>query len=145
MGKWYITGGNQTTDANGMVTLGSWTLGTTAGSQSLSAAVTGLASNPTITATGTAAAPAAAAIQSGDNQTWAVGSASPNQPRVRVTDAFGNPAGGVAVTFTPGAGSGSVSGSPATTDLNGDASVAWSLGQAGSNTLDASAAGTNPK
>ena len=138
-----ITGGNQTTDVNGGVTLGGWTLGTAAGTQSLSAAVTGLASNPTITATATAAAPATAAVQSGDNQTWAVGSASPNQPRVRVTDAFGNAVAGVAVTFTPGAGSGTVSGSPAMTDVNGDASVAWSLGQAGANTLGASAAGTN--
>lgn len=138
-----ITGANQTTDANGVVTLGSWTLGTTVGMQSLNAAVTGLATPRTITATATAGPPAMLAIQSGDGQTWAVGSASPNRPTVRVTDAFGNVVPGASVTFTAGAGSGSVTGSPATTDINGDASVAWSLGQTGSNTLDASAAGTN--
>ena len=138
-----ITGANQTTDANGVVTLGSWTLGTTTGSQSITAAVTGLAGTPTVTATATAAAPATVAIQSGDGQTWAVGAASPNRPTVRVTDAFGNAVAGATVTFSPGAGSGSVLGSPATTDVNGDASVAWSLGQSGNNTLAASATGTN--
>ncbi len=138
-----ITGANQTTNANGMVTLGSWTLGTTLGSQSLNVAVAGLATPRIIIATATSGAPATVVIQSGDGQTWAVGSASPNRPTVLVTDAFGNPVSGVAVTFTPGAGSGSVTGSPATTDMNGDASVAWSLGQAGSNTLDASVTGSN--
>ena len=37
-----ITGGSQTSDANGMATVGNWTMGATPGTNSLTATVTGL-------------------------------------------------------------------------------------------------------
>src|SRR6185312_5875454 len=42
------------------------------------------------------------------NQTATVGTAVPNPPAVRVTDASGNPVSGVAVTFTVATGTGTV-------------------------------------
>jgi hypothetical protein len=51
-----LTGAVDTTDAAGLATLGSWTLGTTVGAQSITAAVAGVAP-VTITATGIALAP----------------------------------------------------------------------------------------
>ncbi|HMV32943.1 MAG TPA: filamin/ABP280 repeat domain-containing protein, partial [Gemmatimonadales bacterium] len=64
-------------------------------------------------------------------------------PSVRVTDAFGNPVAGVAVTFAVASGGGGLTGASATTNASGVATVgSWTLGTvAGSNTLTATAAG----
>ena len=48
---------------------------------------------------------------------------------VLVTDADGHPVSGVAVTFAPNAGDGSVSSAQATTDAGGLAQVNWTLGK----------------
>lgn len=51
-----ITGSSQSTDSNGVATVGSWTLGGTAGSNTLTATASGLTGSPvTFTATGNAA------------------------------------------------------------------------------------------
>ena len=51
-----VTGGNQTTNASGIATVGSWTLGTTTGANTLTATSTGLTGSPlTYNATATAA------------------------------------------------------------------------------------------
>ncbi len=61
---------------------------------------------------------------------------------VGVADQYGNPAPSQAVTFTPGAGSGSVSPSPAISDAAGLASTTWTLGPTeGPQSVEASAAG----
>jgi hypothetical protein len=53
-----ITGGSATTNASGIATVGSWTLGPVAGSNTLTATSAGLAGSPlTFTATGTAVIP----------------------------------------------------------------------------------------
>src|SRR5207302_6597633 len=50
-----VTGADQTTNAAGIATVGSWTLGTTAGSNTLTATAAGLTGSPvTFSATGTA-------------------------------------------------------------------------------------------
>ncbi|MHA8051854.1 beta strand repeat-containing protein, partial [Aquirufa sp. ROCK-SH2] len=60
-----ITGGTAITGADGIATLGSWKLGTTAGSNTLTATSTGLTGSPlTFTATGTADVPNKIAIVS---------------------------------------------------------------------------------
>jgi hypothetical protein len=53
-----VTGASATTNASGIAMVGSWTLGTTAGENTLTATSTGLTGSPlTFTATGTATAP----------------------------------------------------------------------------------------
>ena len=79
------------------------------------------------------AAPAAMVAVSDDDQTATVGTAVAEAPSVRVTDAYGNPVAGVSVTFAvsllSGNAVGSVTGSPATTNANGVATVeSWTLG-----------------
>lgn len=67
-------------------------------------------------------------------------------PRVRVLDQYGNPVSGVAVTFTPTSGGGTVTGESQTTDEAGYAVVGgWTLGTgAGAQSLTATAAGNTP-
>src|SRR5215217_7252581 len=70
-------------------------------------------------------------------QTAVAGTVVPTPPAVRVVDVDGNSMAGVAVTFSVGAGGGTVEGGTATTNANGIASVSkWTLGPtAGANTL----------
>src|SRR5204863_198856 len=76
---------------------------------------------------------------SATSQSATAGTAVRTPPSVIVKDANGNPVGGVAVTFTPAAGSGSVTGGTQTTNGSGIATVgSWTLSAtAGSNTLTA--------
>ncbi len=110
-----------------------WTLGTTAGSQQLAAAV---ASNTTvstsISAMGTADVADSLVQVSGDGQMQQINAALPNDIVVRVADQFGNPVQGHGVDFvvTLGTGSLNVMGSSVTvtTDANGEAAAQWTLG-----------------
>jgi len=135
-----VTGGSTTTNASGIATVGSWTLGTTAGTNTLTATSGSLTGSPvTFTATGTAGGATQVALNAGDGQTAAVGSAVALPPSVIVKDAFNNPVSGVNVTFAVVTGGGSVTGGSATTNAGGIATVgSWTLGTtAGSNTLNA--------
>jgi hypothetical protein len=60
---------------------------------------------------------------------------------VRVVDVYGNPVAGVAVAWTVRAGGGSVSPAAATTNAQGISRVAWTLGAAGPQQLEAAAPG----
>ncbi|MEE8477637.1 MAG: leishmanolysin-related zinc metalloendopeptidase [Gemmatimonadales bacterium] len=136
-----LTGGTPTSDGQGIATVGSWTLGPTVGTNTLTATVSGLAPF-TFTATGIAGAPATMTISAGDGQSATAGTAVATAPAVLVEDQFTNPVPGVSVTFTP-SGDGQVTGSPATTDASGIATVGnWTMATApGGNTLDADAGG----
>src|SRR5207248_2782217 len=137
-GSGSVTGGTQTTNASGLATAGCRTLSATAGSNTLTATSGGLRGSPvTFTATGTVGAAAAIAANSPTSQSATAGTAVTSPPSVIVKDANGNPVGGVAVTFTPAAGSGSVTGGTQTTNGSGIATVgSWTLSAtAGSNTL----------
>lgn len=139
-----ITGATATSDSTGAATVGSWTLGTVAGVNTLSATATGLTGSPlTFTDTGKAGPPAAVTTTDGDNQTAVVNTAVPISPSVQVTDANGNAVGGVAVTFAVASGGGSVTGGSATTGADGVAVVgSWKLGAStGKNTMTATVAG----
>jgi hypothetical protein len=140
-----LTGELATTDDSGVATVGSWTLGTTMGSNTLRATVTGLAPL-TFTATGTAGVVAAVRIQAGDGQFGTVGSAVVLPPAVLASDGYGNPVSGTAVTFAVSSGGGSVTGAAATTDARGVATVGgWILGTApATNTLTATLSGLPP-
>jgi adhesin/invasin len=87
--------------------------------------------------------PASIIAAAGNGQTAAAGQPVATAPAVRVTDAFGNPVAGVAVTFAVASGGGSVAGAEQTTGTAGEAMVgSWTLGHSvGPNTLRASAAG----
>ncbi len=137
-------GATQTTDSSGEATVGSWTLGTVTGPNTLTATAAGLASSPvTFTAMATAGPPAAVAINAGQGQSAVGGSVVPVDPSVRVTDAFGNAVPGSLVTFTVATGGGSVTGATPATNGGGVAAVgSWTLGAApGANSLTATVAG----
>jgi hypothetical protein len=131
-----ITGTNPVaTDAFGVASLASWKLGTTAGTNTLTATASGLSGggNPvTFTATGTAGPGANMAATGGTINTATVGTNVSSPPSVAVTDAFGNPVSGFGVTFAPASGaSGSVTGGLQLTDGSGVATVtSWQLGAA---------------
>src|SRR5205085_487694 len=140
-GNGTITGASQTTNASGVATVGSWTLSATAGPNTLTATSTGLSGSPvTFSATGTAGTAATIAANSATSQSATAGTAVTSPPSVIVKDANGNPVGGVAVTFTPAAGSGTVTPTtPVSTGSDGIATLtSWTLSAtAGSNTLTA--------
>ena len=141
-----ITGGTVVTGADGVATVGSWTLGSSAGANTLSASSTGANGSPvTFTATATAL-PVATAMtkQAGDAQTAVVGTAVAVAPAVKLVDASGNPVAGVAGAFAVVTGGGSVTGASATTNALGIATVgSWTVGAtAGANTLTATATGS---
>ena len=78
----------QPTDDNGLATLERWTLGVSAGTNTLLAATSGLPS-VTFTATGIAGPPAILTKNQGDNQTERVNSTLPSSPAALVTDIQG--------------------------------------------------------
>lgn len=130
----------QVTNAQGIATVGGWTLGDDIGTNTLRATVQGqnITGNPvTFTATATAGAPATVSIASGNNQTATVGQSVALPPSVIVRDNRGNPVPGVAVTFLIGSGGGAITGASAVTGSNGIATVGgWTLGStAGTQTL----------
>jgi Tol biopolymer transport system component len=140
-----ITGASQTTNDSGIATVGSWTLGNSAGPNTVSATAAGIAGTVTFTATGTAGSAGAITIVAGNAQTAVAGSDVTTAPSVKVTDANGNTVAGATVTFSVASGGGSVTGATATSNASGIATVgSWKLGTAaGTNTLTASS-GTLP-
>jgi Big-like domain-containing protein len=143
-GSGSVTGGNATTNANGIATVGSWTLGTTAGGNTLHATSAGLAGSPvTFTATGTAGAAANLSINGGNNQAAVAGTPVVPPPSAKVTDTFGNAVAGTTVTFAVTSGGGQITGATPASDAGGVAALgSWTLGTtAGTNTLSATAAG----
>ena len=133
-----------TTNASGVATIGSWTLGTVAGTNTLTATSAGLTGSPvTFTATGLVGSPTTISLSSGNNQTAFAGAAVGAAPTVRVTDMYNNGVDGVAVAFAVASGGGSVAGGSVTTASGGYASPSsWTLGTtAGTNTLTATSPG----
>jgi hypothetical protein len=140
-----ITGATQTTDASGLATIGSWTLGGSAGANTLTATVNSTAITTTFSATAAVAGgPANVAAFVGNNQPGLIGYALNIRPAVLVTDANGVPVGAASVTFAVASGGGSVSGPTVSTNANGIAQVgSWTVGgSAGANTLTATVAGS---
>lgn len=137
-----VTGAAQTTDANGVATVGSWTLGSAAGANTITATFPGTPVPPVVF-TANAGDPGTATVQAGHNQAAMAGTAVPTAPAVVVKDPGGAPLAGLQVTFTVTAGGGSVGQATATTNASGVASAgSWTLGaDGGPNTLTATVAG----
>ncbi len=122
-----------TTNASGIAQVTSWTLGTTAGANTLTATSTGLTGNPiTFTATGTAGSATQIALNAGNAQSVTVSTAVTIPPSVIVRDVFNNPVAGTSVTFAVASGGGTVNPvTPILTGVNGIAQVtSWTLGAA---------------
>lgn len=140
-----VSGDTAVSGAAGLARVGSWTLGTSAGTNVLTGTVIDAPGAPavTFTATGTPAAAAAMGVDGGDNQSAVAGNAVAVPPSVRVTDAFGNGVAGVTVTFAVASGGGAVTGATPATNAAGVAAVGgWTLGSsAGANTLTATVSG----
>lgn len=138
-GAGVLTGAAQTTNDQGLATIGSWQLGTTAGIQTLQASATGTSATTfsvvAVAGAATDLVRATAAAVDGPS-----GTPVNPAPGVKVVDAFGNGVGNVPVTFTPGTNSGSVQSATVLSDAaNGTAFVgAWVLGASSSQTLTAS-------
>jgi hypothetical protein len=135
-----VSGPNATTDASGIATVGSWTLGSVAGANSLTAAATGLTGSPVIfNATGTAGSAGGLTIVAGNGQSAVAGSDVATAPAVKVTDANGNIVAGATVVFTVTSGGGSITGANAISNASGVATLgSWKLGLvAGTNTITA--------
>lgn len=132
-----------TTDAEGIATAGTWTLGATAGGNTLLATATGVAKTVTFLATGTAGEPASVTVQSGANQVTAAGAPVTTLPSVKVVDANANVVSGAMVTFAVASGGGSITGANATTNSSGIATVgSWILGSTvGTQSLSAAVVG----
>jgi adhesin/invasin len=119
-----------TTDPNGLAVT-YWTLGPTAGANTLTAVFSGLAPVP-FTANASPDVPATIALQSGNNQSAAGGQALANPLVVKVTDGNNNPVQSVPVVWTAQVG-GTVDGAATTTvatNAQGLAQVTRTLGTA---------------
>ncbi|HEX2718230.1 MAG TPA: Ig-like domain-containing protein [Gemmatimonadaceae bacterium] len=127
-GNGSVTGASVVTGRDGIATVGSWTLGTTAGDQKLSATTGSL---PAVIFTVSAKAAAAAQLSAvNDGQQSNAGSALANPVGVLVKDSYGNLVSGANVSFAPNAGSGSVNPASAASDVDGKALTQWTLGTA---------------
>ena len=108
--SWSVTSGggsvnpaSTATDANGNAST-TWTLGTTAGTQAVSASVSG-ASAATFTATATPGPVASILVVGGGSQMAIAGEQLAQEVLFSVGDAYGNPVPNVTVNFTVNAGS----------------------------------------
>ncbi len=122
MVRWRIAGGggkvvndSVRTTAAGDASSGGWTLGTTAGQQTLEATVDGI---PAVTFTATASPGPLAQIVAATamEQETQVNTPVPVLPSVRAVDLYGNPIAGTAVTFTVVQGNGTITGAQQSTN-----------------------------
>jgi adhesin/invasin len=133
--------------------LTTWTFGTVPGVQTLSATASGKATpyNAVGDLTYSAAAATAQQVVAGA-PTLITLTSTPSSPQasgtavpitVTVTDVYGNPVSAQSVTFAVSGGltAGSVSSASSTTGIAGTASVIWTLGGTGVNTLSITAGG----
>lgn len=129
-----------TTDAEGEAGT-TWTLGTAAGTQQLTAR-SGAATPVTFTATARAGGVARLEVVSGDGRDGTVGQPLDEPLVVRAVDALGNAVSRVGISWHVRSGSGAVSPTVSITGETGLAQTAWTLGSApGTQTVAASAPG----
>lgn len=109
--------------------IGTWTLGRTAGVNTVTVTVADL-TPVAITVTGVAGPPASLAVVGGNGQSALAGNTVPSPVSVQLRDQFGNGVAGMAVTFQVTAGGGIIGPATTTTDASGTAGGAiWRLGR----------------
>jgi adhesin/invasin len=147
--RWRVTAGggrvvndSARTSSSGEASSGGWTLGTIAGTQTLTATAEGV---PTVTFTATAAPGPVAVLArvSREAQEAVINTLVPEPPSVRAEDSFGNAVPNVPVSFSISLGTGSLTGEVQTTNASGIATLgSWRLGtQAGQQIVRATALG----
>lgn len=152
MVRWRITSGggkvvndSVRTTASGDATSGGWTLGTTAGQQTLQATSDGI---PAVTFTATANPGPLSRLSpvSATDQQAPVNTPVPSRPAVLAEDQYGNPVSGTAVVYTIVQGNGVLLGALQTSNEVGLAAVgAWTIGTAiGQQIVTATATGALP-
>ena len=139
-----LTGETQVTGPTGVATLGSWTLGTTPGINTITCTSPGL-NSVTFTATATGSAATTLLIAAGNNQTALPGQTLPGAICALALDANGNAVPGVTVTWGNITGGGTLAGAVQFTQSNGIATLGgWTVGAtAGLNTITATSPGLN--
>jgi plastocyanin len=134
-----------TTGANGRAQT-QLTLGASAGANTVRASVAGTALSVTFTATGVEpppdVTPASITIVGGNNQTGPAGAELPDSLKVEVKNADGTSLPNIPVTWTVTGGGGSLGAASGSTNADGIAANAWTLGgSAGANTVTATVTG----
>jgi hypothetical protein len=131
-GNGTLFSGSATSDSQGLVRE-RWTLGTSAGLQSVEIRAVDASGNgvvyATFHATAIAGSPASMRDMSGTNsQAAQQGQPLPAPIAVRIADIYDNPVPGIAVTFVPCTTCGSVTSGSTTTNSDGVAAANWTLG-----------------
>lgn len=132
-----VTGGGGTltnsptsSSASG-TSVGTWTLGQTAGVNQLTVSVSGLSTPLILTATGTADVPSQLTVASGNNQAAPASGTAAAPLAFKVADRFNNGVPNIPVTFSVTAGGGTLASTAAvTSDASGIAiAPSWTLGK----------------
>jgi hypothetical protein len=109
--------------------IGMWTLGRTAGLNTVTVTVGNL-TPLVIGVTGVAGPPASLAVTAGNSQSAFAGTTLASQLTVQLSDQFNNGVSGAVVSFSVTAGGGAITPATITTDANGNASGAvWRMGK----------------
>lgn len=139
-----LSASQATTDGSGIAAVTA-TIGSRTGPIQVQAINSTVAGSPiTFDLTAVPGPPTSFSRLSGDNQSGVVQSALLNPLVVKITDAFNNGIVNQTVNFTVTAGGGTLSRTSAVTDVNGQASVNYTLGPSpGSNSVTASAPGVS--
>ncbi len=152
MVRWRITSGggrvvndSVRTSGSGDATSGGWTLGTTAGQQTLQATADGIPA-VTFTANATAGPLSRLSVVSVGDQQAPVNTPVPSLPAVRAEDQYGNPVVGTSVVFTIVQGNGVLIGAQQSSSELGLAALGgWTVGTAiGQQIVTATATGAQP-
>lgn len=149
--RWVVSGNGRVatdsskTDANGVASPGSWTLGNGTGTQVLTALVVGSEDKYVSFTANTVAGPVASLTAVSPVLVGVVNTDVAPLPSIRAVDQFGNPVANVAVTFSIVSGNGTITGAQQTTNATGVATVGgWKLGTiAGAQSIRASANGVS--
>jgi hypothetical protein len=130
-----LDGAAATSGSGGVANVGAWKLGTASGDQLIRAA-SGSLQEVSFAAVAEPGPLSRLVVASTLVQEGATRASAPSTPSVRTADEFGNPVGGVPVTFSPGTASGTVASTTVLSDpATGLASTTWTLGNAPQQTL----------
>lgn len=136
-GDGVLTGRTQTTNDDGIATVGSWQLGPKSGAQTIRADDSRTGASTLIHANALPAPATQLVIIDGNTQSGQAGKRLCTSPVIAVRDQFGNGVGQIPIVFTAGAGSGAVTdGSVLSSPGTGYATVgAWTLSSSATQTL----------
>jgi hypothetical protein len=135
-----IAGGSVRTDTAGLASVGTWTLGTAAGRQTLTVRAAG-ANDVVFAAQAQAGSPETIDIVAGNHQTAPAGAPLPAPLQVKLADHYGNPVPGLTVSYAVDVGTGSVPDTSVTDSLGIASSGIWTLGGAGPQRVSSSFSG----